>query len=404
MDRLIEVAGIIFGSVFVAMGAIWDWLFGRGIQEPMSVLQGVGAIATAIAVWGAYLQYRDKRYGLSYGEWDILKALQKFRFNLQMDKVDEVEVYLDTDEFHARLNEYPRSCGRPEQTGSLLLKAQKVGETHAGSSPPEAVPSNLLVSARYRRYCRSLEDREYLCRIGETKNIEKYELTGAGERFMQKKWKSIEERYFLGTFVNEVEIMEMDIRSWHKLRPGAVVPEFPGCRSEISGGVEFPDSTYEEDNPCGVRYLLLSRKDQVDVDELGKKLGHAVRLRVEKPTIHLPPDSERILLAGLKYFRVSDIWVEMWFGNPMFVSGGSSLEEEQRKIEERHYRNGYLELPQPYWKRTRTDEVKEHRRRRREWLLHRHENRLDRYRRRLSEAPSRLWNRLRRLAKRDKTD
>ena len=57
------------------------WVFGRGIQEPMSVLQGVGAIATAVAAWRAYLQYRDKRYGLGDGEWDILKALHEFGVN-----------------------------------------------------------------------------------------------------------------------------------------------------------------------------------------------------------------------------------------------------------------------------------------------------------------------------------
>ena len=404
MDWLFEVAGATLGSVF-----------GGDIRRPMSVVQAAGAVLTGGSVFFAYRQYRDKRYGLSDGEWDILKAIQKFRFNLPMEKVDEVEVYLDANEFRDKLNEYPKSCGKEEIHGHLLLKAQKVGETHAGSSSPESVPSNLLVSARYRRYCRSLENREYLCRIGGLESVEKYELTGAGERFVQKKWKSIEERYFLGAFVNEVEIMEMDIRSWHELRPGAVVPEFPGCRSEILGGVEFPDSIYEEDNPCGVRYLLLARKDQVDVEELGRKLGHDVHLKVEKPTIHLPPDSERIVLAGLKYFRVGEVWVEMWFGKPVFAPGESSLETEQRRIEETYYRNGNLNLPRPYWQRVRTDEVKEHRRRRRQWLLHRHENRLSRYRRQVSEARSRLWRRvsdvpgrlwsfLRRLTKRDKSD
>ncbi len=409
MDWLIEVGGSVLGCLLAAGGAVLTWFIRQG-------LAGWGAAATGVAAILAYRQYRDKRYGLSDGEWDILKALQKFRFNLPLERLDgsdEVEVYLDANEFYAKLNEYPKSCGKQETYGDILLKAHKIGDAHMYPSFPDVMPSNLLVSARYRKYCRSLENREYLSLVGETKSVEKYELTNDGERFIREQWKSIAKRYFLHKFVDEVEIIAADNKFRHNLERSEVVPNFPRHTPSIVLGWEFPSHYYQESNPCGVWFLLMTLEDEVDVEELEehRNLGYPVRLKVEKPTIHLSPRTDDHLIADLKYFRVSDMRVEMFSRGPrvnrnrMVEMWFGEQEVEQKKIEGTYYRNGYLELPvRDPDREKRITEKKAEFYRRWEWLRHRHENRLSRYRRRLSEAPSRLWSRLRLLAKRDKAD
>ena len=380
------------------------------------MLQGVGAIATAVAAWGAYLQYRDKRYGLSDGEWDILKALQEFGVSRPSN---EIEVYLDANEFEAKLNEYPESCGKGSTYGDILLKASRVSEEHWPSSYPLVVPEGLFVSARYRKYCRGLEgNREYLSLVSRTESVEKYELNTDGERFMQKKWDHIKKRYFSGEFVNEVEIMKTHIRSWHELRTGAVVPEFLNSPGLVIEGIEFPDDS--EDNPCGVWYLLMIRKDCIDADELGldQMLGAYAPLKVKGSTIHLLSDGESNIPAGLIYFHIGETWIEMWFGETGYSGHGpdnasalASLEENRKevlektpeKIKEMYYPNGSLVLPKPYWKRKMPEETEEQRKRY-QWLRHRNETRLSRFRLRVSEAPSRLWSRLQRLTKRNRAD
>lgn len=248
---------------------------------------------------------------------------------------------------------------------------------------------------------------------------------------MQKRWKSIAKRYFLGKFVNEVEIIAVDNKFRHRLDRSEVVPEFPGRSPTNVFGWEFPSHYYDEANPCGVWFLLMTLEDEVDVEELEKYRDwrYPVHLKVEKPTIHLSPRTDDYLLADLKYFRVSDMRVEMFSREPrvdrnrMVEMWFGGQEVDQRKIEETYYRNGYLELPErdPDWKRRIAEEKAEFYRRM-EWLQYRHETRLARYRRRVSqawsrlwrglcrywrrllEAPGRLWSRLKRLAKRDKAD
>lgn len=418
MDWIVNIVKVIGLFVvllwFVGVGGWvlgWEWLSGRGgIQGIMSVVGAAGAIVTGWAAFLAYLQYRDKRYALSDGEWDILKALQKFRFN---GPSDEVEVYLDASEFHAKLNEYPKSCGKRGTRGDILLKAHKIGDAHMYPSFPDVMPSKLLVSARYRKYCRSLENRGYLSRIGETERVEEYELTDDGERFIQMQWTSIAKRYFLGKFVDEVEIIAADNKFRHKLDHSAVVPEIPGISPTNVFGWEFPSSYYDEANPCGVWCLLMTLEEEVDVEELEgyRNLGYLVNLKVEKPTIHLSPNADGYLLANLKYFRVSDMRVEMFSSGPrkdpirLVEMWFGDQEVEQRGIEETYYRNGYLELPErdPDWKRRIAEEKAEFYRRM-EWLQYRHMPLRSRYRRRVVEVPGRLWERLKRLAKRDKTD
>ncbi len=434
MDWLVGVAGTVLDWVFAVAGTILNWLFGRGIQEPMSVLQGVGAIATAIAVWGAYLQYRDKRYGLSDGEWDILKALQQYRmagWHLSDGEAvyrfgrssDDIDVYLDAGEFLDHSNEYPRSCGKVDVVvGDLVLRADRMGISGLPRNFSRIIAKRILASPRYRKYCRSLENRGYLSTISKEENIERYDLTEDGERFMQKQWKNIEKRYFLGEFVDEVDIIDADVRSWHELAYHAVVPEFyHGGRFQ---GVEFPPSLiygsdiYEKDNPCGIRYLIRVTKDAVDVERVKNMVGKDVHLKVESPTVHLLGeylDDGGGIVANMKYFRVEGVWIEMWFVDqvkytleihgiePSEKEVRRKLEAQQKKIEEVYYRNGHLELPQPYRKR-RDVERRGYERKREIWISRRYETRVSRYRRRVSETPGRLWRRLKRLVNRDKAD
>ena len=431
MDWLIEVAGIIFGWLLGAGGAVLDWFLKQG-------LAGWGAAATGVAAILAYLQYRDKRYGLSDGEWDILKALQKYRladwrksdgevvyrFNRPSDEID---VQLDEEELRRQLNEYSNAVGKPSVTfGEILLRADKMGISGLPRHFSRSVPRKLIVSTRYRKYCHSLESRGYLSLISTTRSIEKYDLTDDGERFLKGQRKNIAQRYFLGTFVDEAEIIDIDIRSWHELGYKAVAPDF--YHGGHFYGVEFPPSLiygstiYEEDNPCGVRYLIMVTKDSVDIGKVRRLVGHDIHLKVGKPTVHLLGehlDEKHGIIANLKYCRDSEVWIEMWFGDEVEYTLGmhgvepseeeveEQLKTQQKKIEETYYRNGLLGLPQPYWKR-REVEREGYERKREIWISHRYETRASRYKRRVSETPRRLWSwlwsRLQRLAKRDKAD
>ena len=425
MDWFFGVAGAILSWIFAVVGAIWDWLFERGIQEPMSVLQGVGAIATAFVAWRAYRQYKDKRYGLSDGEWDLLKALCQYRVgffpwfnNWPNYMIDKLEVYLESDlqsdTFRNVLERYPpdlrhallnmtvityttivqpNPMNRLRKTPriDLLLTAREEDKDGEPLSPGKRRVriGKLLVSARYRKYCRSLENREYLSRVTTTKSVEKYELTGDGEHFVQKQLKRIAKREYRCNFVDEVKMAEAYNRSWHELEPGSVVPEFLECRAEICDGVEFPDYVHEEYNPCGVGLLISASKDQVDVEKIKSMLGHLVHLEVKNQTVHLASSrGGRNALARLVYFRVrevkpvydergtlileGDVKVDMWFGSPAY-SGvpradiadsqryrlpESDLEQEKKEIEEHHYPKESVKLPKSIIKETMDDYYK----------------------------------------------
>ena len=441
MDWVVKVVKVV-GVVVVLMWLVgvggwalgWEWLSARGgIQAIMSVVGAAGAIVTGWAAFLAYLQYRDKRYGLSEIEWDILKALwMAWYYDTSLYKVG---VYLDDNDFKDHLNEYPKSCGReqyPEHT-PLLLKARKIGDTHSNASSPRAEPRKLLVCAEWGMHCRQLARRGYLRLIRKTKAVEEYDLTAEGPRFTAEKSKSLAKRLFMG--VDEVEIMGEDIKSWHMLSGGAITPRFLEAHIEKSGGVEFPHPFYKEDNPCGVWYLLvIVPRGHIDIDEIGNRLGIVDRLNVKKPTTYLSPDSQ-FVDAVLKYFHVEDesgqLVIEMWYGGigPMLdIVGGSRrkewLRKERKKIEETYYPSGSLDFPDDYinYKSRRGDEKFEEMMRRFEWLQYRHKPLRSRYRRRVSHAWSRLWrglwrcgcrvsevwrslwSRLKLLAKRDKAD
>ncbi len=404
MDWLVGVAGAALDWVLAVVGAILKWSFDQG-------LAGWGAAATGVAAILAYLQYRDKRYGLSDGEWDILKALQKYR----LINPSVAVVCLDDDSFHRVLYKYLKTAYLLARSNTdMLLHAWELGESHARSFPPVFGVENLIVSPVYTKYCRSLKDREYLSRISAENGVEKYDLTPDGEHFMEKKRKRIEKRDFRGNFLDGVEIVKWDTESRHRLEPGAVEPDFMGYSPSIVDGWEFPDSAFNRDNPCGVWCMLRSYRHEADVDRISNMVGHDVRLKIKGPTVNLLPDNEHGMDASLRYCHVGEVVVDMWFGDPQgettYFSPDSlppTIEESrkavQKKIEETYYRNGDLNLPQSYKER----EVAE----RRDYEYTQARQRLyrdlplqSRCRYRVSEAWSRLWSRLKRLAKRDEAD
>ena len=466
--NVVKIAGVFVVLLwFIGIGGWalgWEWLSGRGgIQAIMSVVVAAGAIVTGWAAFLAYLQYREKRYSLSDGEWDILKALCQYRVgffpwrdNWPTYMIDKLEVFLDSDlqssEYRTELECYPpRKHPNLDMTVvtythiyhpvyvnrlrdspriDLLLTARvedQDGVSHAPSRRRIGI-NRLLVSARYRKYCRSLENREYLSRVAETKSVEKYELTGDGERFVQKQLKRIAKQEYGCNFVDEVKMIDAHNISWHELKPGAVVPEFLEHLAEVSDGVEFP-GVRGDNNPCDIGLLISAPKDQVDVEKIESMLGHLVCLEVRNRTVYLVSSrKDRNVLARLVYFRVrevkpvydergtlifeGEVKIDMWFGGPAY-SGfpradiadsqryrlpESDLEQKKKEIEEKHYPKGSLVLPKSI-----IGEVMEDHYKHLQQLMF-PEKRLSRYRRRVLEAPGRLWRRLKRLAKRDKAD
>ena len=417
MDWVVKVVKVV-GVVVVLMWLVgvggwalgWEWLSARGgIQAIMSVVVAAGAIATGSAAFLAFLQYRDKRYGLDDEEWDILKALQNIHQG-------EVEVYLDAQELHAKWNQHPFLPGWPWRGGHILLKAQRTSydDDHGCFT---IRPTNLLVDSRYRKYCRSLENRGYLHLVGKTGNIEKYDLRAEGEKFMQEQRGEIKKRYFCGQFEDESDLLAMYDGSHHEVYGEVVVLDFSGEKTIVPQGAaircwEFPNSAHKKENPCDVWCLLRVHRTLVDADSLERHCGASVRLKIRNPTVHLSPDSEHGTIAGLKYFHVHEDRgaIDMWFGQPGDVlmpgdvrSFEDIVKEYQEKIRETYYRNGDLVLPQSHLKRGLPEKAK-HDRMRYQWLLYRNETPLSRCRRRVSEARSRLWSRLERLAKRNKAD
>ncbi len=451
MDWLIEVAGAISGWLLGAGGAVLDWFIKQG-------LAGWGAAATGVSAVFAYRQYREKQYGLSEGEWDILKSLCQYRVgffpwydNWPTYMVDKLEVCLESDlrsnEYRNKLESYPPDARhamlnmtvttyttivQPRPMNILrnspridLLLTARIEDQNSVSLAPSRRRiriNRLLVSERYRKYCRSLENREYLSRISETKSVEKYELTGDGERFVQKQLKRIAKQEYGCGFVDEVKMIDAHNISWHELKPGAVVPEFLEHLAEVSDGVEFPE-VRGDNNPCDIGLLISAPKDQVDVEKIKSMVGHLVYLEVRNRTVHLASSrKDRNVLARLVYFRVREmkpvyddrgtVKIDMWFGGPAYsgvpradIADGqrhrlseSDLEQKKKEIEEKHYPKGSLVLPKSI-----VGEVMEDHYKHLQQLMF-PEKRLSRYRRRVSEARSRRWSRLKHLAKRDKDD
>ena len=400
MDWLVGVAGAVLDWVFAVVVAILKWSFNQG-------LAGWGAAATGTAAVLAYLQYRDKRYGLSDGEWDILKALQQYRL---INPLVEV-VCLDDDSFHRVLYKYLKTAySLGKFSADLLLHAWEYGETHVPSNPPAFGVENLIVSPVYTKYCRSLKDREYLSRAIATNGVEKYDLTPDGERIMENKRKSIEKRDFRGDFLDGVEIVQWDTGSRHRLEPGAVEPDFLESSRGVAGGWEFPDAAFDRDNPCGVWCLLRSYKHEVDIAKIRSMLGRDVRLKIKGPTVHLSPDSEGGVDVILKHFHVGEWTVDMWFGDPQgdiaYFPPDSlpptieeSREEAQKKIKETYYPNGDLDLPQSYKERILAE------RRDYEYMqaMQKAYRKLP-LRTRCKLWASQKWRQVKRLAKRDRAD
>ena len=368
--------------------SFWNYVWGDGIQAPMSILQGFGALLTGVSAMLAYRQYRNKHYGLSDGEWDILKALQKYRVDSSSAKI---EAYLHDKMFGEKLNEY-----RTRRAGDIILKA----ELPSGGDPSERywedVESTALrTSPNYARYCNDLVDRGHLRKPEDNSNVKCYELTDRGERLMREKRNTIESRFFVCAFINEVEEMQDDLRSWHQLQPGTVIPTFLTCSPSSVIGAEFPAEP--DDNPCNVRCFIAAPVRREDVES---RIGHTVHLELRRATHHLAAHGQDdMILARLVYVKDRrDGLCEMWFDDP-----SDFLEMKQKKIEDTYYPNSSnrAELPVSYM-RLRSRENRELRRKRVEWLHYRHEGPMARFRRKARDICTKtggillsVWRKLR---------
>ena len=336
--------------------------------------------------------------------------------------IDKLEVYLESelqsDTYHSVLERYPPGSRhtllnmtvatyttivqphpmhrlRSSPRIDLLLTSHIEDQGREALSPSKRRVGigDLLVSARYRKYCHSLEDRGYLSRSGDQKSAEKYELTIDGDRLVQRQLKRIAKREYKCNFVDEVSMMYSYYRSWHELKPGAVVPEFLECRAESIDGVEFPDYVHKEYNPCEVGLLISAPKDEVDVEKIKGMLGHLVYLEVKNQTVHFASSrQDRNVLARLVHFRVRErqkyvdfdweqdkarfervTMIDMWFGGAGYSGfpredvadfqpyplSESDLQQKKEEIEEHHYPKGLLRLPKSIIREVMEDHYKQ---------------------------------------------
>ena len=357
--------------------SLWNYIWGDSVQVPMSVVQSVSTVL--LFVWTVYLAYRQSRtknYDLGDEEWDVMKAFQEYRASESSPRIDS---YLDEEAFNKRLNEY-----RTRNAGDIIVKANLPGDrSDRDWLDVEAVA--LLVSPQYARYCNNLVDREHLRKVDYNDGIERYELTSSGERLMREKRNTIESRFFVCVFISEVEEMQDDLRSWHWLQPGAVMPDFLRCAPSSVVGAEFPEEP--DDNPCNVRCLIAA---PIGREEVESRIGRAIHLELRKGTHHLAAHGQDdMILARLVYVKDRrDGLCEMWFDDPMYTPSLSDpLEVKQKKIEDTYYPNSSNRavMPQSYMQR-QARENREQRRKRMEWLRYRHEGFVARLRRRIRTA------------------